>query len=666
MRAFLAVFEREVYERRLLGVVALVLGLAAVAAPAVPGLRPGGVSSEDLRNGMALGFALLLTVLMALFLGVSVIGSDLAERRLGFYFARPLSGRVIWGGKIAAALALIFGAGLLVVAPAAVLGGGFNPNGLWIEGVWSLSGSVFLELAAAGLLFLFLAAHAASVIVRARSAWVLLDVVALGLVSLLIEWPLRRLAFEGVLPTRIFWMRGVGVVTSETGVSAWIVLALVVAGFIALLLAGALQVTRGRTDPRRGHRFLSATLWGILLAAALLGAGFTSWVLAAGPGDLSRVERFVAAPKGTWMAFTGAAERRPGYYPSFLYNLDSGRFVRARFGLIYNFYNGIEPFVRFSADGRRAVWLEYDGAPPATLLLYRMDLDRPGAEPVRSTISFKSPPGNLALSPDGRLLAIYDWDSRDYGGRLTVQETDSGRLISSVRYESAGPRPRLVFVPSGRLRVYETALYGRPGFPDEVKESPLGISELDFATSHPRLETIGRMPLTHGLASWSLDPAGDRVFLRGKEGLRLCDARTGALLAQVGEVRSFGYFLTDGRVAVLDRPLVAPWTLRVLSADGRSELRRFGFEGSRRVVVADQTSPGLLRVLVSSSGSNPSPWDLRVLDLESGASRSLGARRLSSPEGGRHTQASIPLGRVDGVIWFDPMSFQERVVLKDS
>jgi len=664
MKTFLAVFEREVYERRLLGVVALVLGLTAVAAPAVPGLRPGGVSPEDLRNGMALGFALLLTFLMALFLGVSVIGSDLAERRLGFYFARPLSGRVIWGGKIAAALALIFGAGLLVLVPAALLGGGFNPNGLWIEGLWNLSGAVVLAFAVAGLLFLFLAAHAASAIVRARSAWVLLDVVALGLVSLLIEWSLHRLAFEGVLPTRIYWMRGV--VTSETGVSAWVVLGFVLAGFLALLLAGALQVTRGRTDLRRGHRALSATLWGILLAAGLLGAGFTSWVLAAGPGDLRKVERFAAAPKGTWMAFTGAAERRPGYHPSFLYDMDSGRSVRARFGLIYQFYNGIEPLIRFSADGRRAVWLEYDGAPPATLVLYRMDLDRPGAEPVRSTISFKSPPGNLALSPDGRLLAVYDWDSRDYGGRLTVQETDSGRLLASVRHDSAGVRPRLVFLRPGLLRVYETSQYGRPGFPDEVKEAPLGIFELDFAAPHPRLEATGRMPAVHGLTSWSLDPEGNRIFLRGREGLRLCDARTGAVLAQMGDVRSFGYFLADGRLAVLDRPRGAPWSLRVLSADGRSELRRFGFGNVRDVIVANQPSPGLLRVLVSSSGSSNSPWDLRLLDLTSGISRSLGSRRLSSPEGGRHARVPVPRGRVDGVIWFDSMSFQERVVLKGS
>jgi hypothetical protein len=665
MRGFLAIVEREIYERRLLGLVALVLGLAAVALPAVPGLRPGGVSPEDLRSGMALGFALLLTLLMALFLGGSIIASDLAERRLGFYFARPLSGRVIWGGKIAAAVALIFGAGFIVLAPAALAGGGFTNNGVWGEGLWNLSGPAFFQLTAAGLLFLLLAAHAASVIVRARSPWVLLDLAALALVVFFVETSVRRLATAGVLPTRLYWIRGA--VLRETGVSAWILGAFALAGFVALALAGIFQVTAGRTDPRRGHRFRSATLWGTLLAVALLVAASASWVLAAGPGDLRTVERFVAAPAGPWIAFTGAARHRPGYYPSFLYDLDSGRFVRARFGLINGFYNGVEPFVRFSADGRRAVWVEYDGAPPnPPLVLYRLDLDRPGAEPVRSTTSFQSPPGNLALSPDGRLLALYDeWNASDRGSRLTVQETDSGRLLASVRYDSRSVRPRLVFTRSGRLRVYETSLYGRPGFPDEVKEAPLDIFELDFASSPARLEPTGRMPAVHGFPGWSLDPAADRILLRGKEGVRLCDGRTGAVLAQVGDSRSFGYCLADGRIAVLDRPLGIPWTLRVLSADGRSELRRFGFGGARRVIVAGQPSPGLLRVVVSS-GSNRSSWDLRLLELESGASRSLGARRLSSPEGGRHTQVSLPLGRVDGVIWFDPMSFQERVVLKGS
>ena len=60
MRGFVAVFEREFHERRLLWVVALVLSLVPVVLPLVPGLLPGGASAEDLRSGLAFGLAALL------------------------------------------------------------------------------------------------------------------------------------------------------------------------------------------------------------------------------------------------------------------------------------------------------------------------------------------------------------------------------------------------------------------------------------------------------------------------------------------------------------------------------------------------------------------------------------------------------------------------------
>jgi hypothetical protein len=673
MRGFIAVVEREIYERRLLGVVALVLGVTAVVLPVVPGFRPGGVSVEDLRNSMALGFALLLTFLMAVFLGGSIIASDLAERRLGFYFARPLSGRVIWGGKVASALVLMLGAGFLVLAPTALVGGGFNLDSLWIEGLSTLSGPVFLQLTPLFLLFLFLAAHVTSIVVRARSAWILLDILALGLVVGLVEGSTRRLIHAGVLPVRLTWTRsGRSGFVQEIGVTAWIALAVAVATLLALILSGAFQVARGRTDLRRGHRVLSSTLWGILLATALLVAGFTSWVLAAGPEDLTSVESLTASPSGHWLALLGPAARRPGYHPGFFYNLDSGRSVHARFsGRTDTIYASPELSLRFSADGKRAVWLEYDGAPyQSPLVLYGMDLDRPEARPVRSTVSFPYQPYAMALSPDGRRLAAYAADRRDYSGRLIVQETESGRLLASLRYDKGGAFPRLTFTRSGRLRIYESSPYGRPGFSEEEKETPLNISEVDLASASPRIEPTGRLPVVHGLPGWSLNLATDRLLLRGKEGVRLCDGSTGEVLAQLGASRAFAYFLADGRIAVLDRPRPGSPALRILSPDGRAELRRFDFPGALAVVPGDQPSPGSLRVVVS--GRSPRPqWDLRLLDFESGASRSLGPRRLVVPHnypatGPGDERLAVALEKADGVLWFDFASFQERVLLKGS
>ena len=248
MRGFAAVFGRELFERRLLALVALCLGLAAVALPRMPGFRPGGVAVADIQGGMAFGFALLLTSLMALFLGGSIIASDLAERRLGFYFARPLSGRALWGGKFAAALVLVFGAGLLVLLPAVLTGGNLSLDGIWgVGGVISVSGPGLLLAWSAGLCFLLFGAHAASVVVRSRSAWAVLDLAALVAVAGLFSAMVRRMVLEGAL-LRLSLARQ----EERLGIVAWMELGFFAAALLSLVAASALQVTRGRTDLQAG------------------------------------------------------------------------------------------------------------------------------------------------------------------------------------------------------------------------------------------------------------------------------------------------------------------------------------------------------------------------------------------------------------------------------
>src|SRR6478672_9959596 len=80
MRGFVAVFEREIVERRLLPLAALALGIVALAAPLLPGM-PAAAPSE-VRSGVALGLALIVRLVVAMALGGSVIARDLGERRL--------------------------------------------------------------------------------------------------------------------------------------------------------------------------------------------------------------------------------------------------------------------------------------------------------------------------------------------------------------------------------------------------------------------------------------------------------------------------------------------------------------------------------------------------------------------------------------------------------
>ena len=82
----------------------------------------GAGNAADARSTMALILAATLVSAGALGLGSSMIGPDLGERRLGFYFARPLGAAAIWWGKLVATFLVVFLAGVLVLSPTALQG----------------------------------------------------------------------------------------------------------------------------------------------------------------------------------------------------------------------------------------------------------------------------------------------------------------------------------------------------------------------------------------------------------------------------------------------------------------------------------------------------------------------------------------------------------------
>ncbi|HEY0558008.1 MAG TPA: hypothetical protein VGG20_27410 [Thermoanaerobaculia bacterium] len=661
MRGFAAVFTREIFERRLLGVVSLALGVVAVVLPLIPGLLTGGLSVGELQGALAFGCALLLTVLLALFLGGSVIASDLVERRLGFYLARPLAGWAVWAGKMAAALMLVLGAGFLVFLPALLAGGSFNLNGVWGLGEYSVTGVSLVLTWAIGLLLLLLATHAVSVVIRARSVWALLDILALALVAGLVWGALRWLHSEGVVFRLTYWSRRLG----QLGILAWMEIGFFVALLLALALAGAFQVMQGRTDVRRSHRVLSLSLWGVLLTAAFLFMGVAGWTLSAGPDDLLGVTHIVASPGGRWVAFTGPAEWRPGYDPSFLYDVDTGRSIRARFGVL-SLYNTFDSWMRFSADGRRAVWLELENPPYAPVVLYQIDLTRPGARPQRTSITLPAVPSGLALSPDGRRVAIYPWDRR-----LTVEEI-GGRLLAAVPF-SGGSLPLLAFVGNDRVRIFDSQFAFDGSRNLMLSRDPAtgpDIFELDLIASPPRLVPTGVMPRLPQVQEMSLSPDAGAVLQRSRQTLQLFDARSGAVLAVLGDGGARGSFLKDGRIALVSR-VPGGQELRLLSPDGRAGLWRIPFPGARTLTVADQRdASGPLKVVTSGPGPSDPTHQIWQVDLDHGTARSLGRRQLASLENPmialRLPKRARSLSAKDGLIWLDFSTFRQRVVLKGS
>src|SRR5262245_38903779 len=97
MKALLAISLREIWERRAVYAAAAGLGILPILALSFNGF--GLASGTDVGAISAAIIFLALTGGVALMSGASVIARDLTQKRLSFYFARPISGLSIWGGK---------------------------------------------------------------------------------------------------------------------------------------------------------------------------------------------------------------------------------------------------------------------------------------------------------------------------------------------------------------------------------------------------------------------------------------------------------------------------------------------------------------------------------------------------------------------------------------
>lgn len=637
MRGFLAVLRREVAERWLIAVAALLLGLVPLLAPLLPlGSHRQG---PDVRGGTALALALIVSYLLALVLGSTVLARDLAERRLAFYFSRPLPGWAIWAGKLGGAALLSLGAGLLVLLPSLLLGDRPDPGGLLDPGLsWSLG--LNLAIWTASVLVLLLLANALGVMIRSRSPWLLLDLAAAA-ATVVLAWVIgARLLFAGAYGALI---RGhLGLLTGL---------------LLALLAASAVQVIRARTDLRRGHRLLSLTLWSLLgISLAALGA-YSQWVLSVSPQELARVQGVQPAPAGDWIALYGVARGRADFSPTFLLDTSSGRFFRIQAA------DGRWGNVVFSGDGRRAVWLAANGRNLFPLTAYRLDLDRPGAAPIATPVSFaESFPELLALSGDGRYLASVHKD------RILVEEVEKGRLLLSepvVAGEHWG-RQWLLFLENGLLRFYGRQTTGTsPGGMASVH-----LMDIDLAAG--RAVRSLSIPLDDQMFV-SVSPDGGHALLESKElrplfsEFRVLDVLTRETSPPIPlrGVRSWATFLRDGRV-LASVQAGGRLHLRLLDSRG-AELHRFDLAGSH-LRIGGQPDPGRLVVATAPARSDNKVKDWRcfLLDLERGTLRPIGDGLLPAgwpalPMGG--LGAELFIRETGGLVRMDPLTGRTRAIL---
>lgn len=447
MRGALAIAAAEVRAHRQTLWAGLVVGVGSLLL-AVTLLRGGA------RTTLIVVAGTLLSMCVAVVLGAGAVSRDLAERRLGFYLARPLSPLAYWAGKMSASLFLAKAAGLLVFLPGLLFG---VVRDLKPEVVFALAlgwGSGLLPL-----VFLIAAAGAATGAGRARSGLLIVDIVMLPL-----TWAAVALAVGST------WDAGTSVVLARFGIPWLFTLVTLV-----LLAAGAAQVCLGRLDVRRGHALLSTITWGGLLACAFGILLFSRFVASATPADL-RLPHGVSlhAPQagrhlvlegisGRWSLPKSTLWLVPSYfYPGFF--LDAhGEFVRM------GGFDSVTGFA-WSDDGRRFAWSK--GAPDVEVTLFGRPLpaipgfqpsiwivsfDRPGARPRRVARRSDNPEEVLALSPSGQRLLI-----STIVGKAVV-DVESGRTLASIEESPSWTSPRFLSetvvralrMGSGQARIVE-------------------------------------------------------------------------------------------------------------------------------------------------------------------------------------------------------------------
>lgn len=558
MKPFLAIAWREIHERRALLAAAAVASLLPVLAPLLP--STGTNPPEDIREAVMWVVLGGLAPLFAMLLGITFVGRDLSEGRMGFYYAQPISGPMIWFAKIVGVLVLVWLAELVIMLPTVVLSPDprqffFLANVLdpfvpkWV--VPTLMGVVSLAV--------LLAAHAVGTIWRARSAWLVLDLLGLLFVIGL-----------GWLSLRPFVSMALTVYT----IGVWWLAIWLLIGFLA---AGAVQMSAGRVDLRRSHRVLSATLWSIGCAAVVVLAVWSTWIRAAEPRDLEGVAA-ISVGGGEWIGIAGTSPFRFDYLPQFLFNVRDGRWLPV--SCVRTWYGS---YVRFSPDGTRVVWLERNGGEDARL--WFADLTRAEVIPRRTEVVTGNDGNAFRVSSDGaRAAFIADQ-------MVSVFDVDRAKLIMVASFDEPFAPDRIRFATDDRLSVMaSTSWKGNEGRRHRM-------FDVDLIE-----RSVGEGTDVDSVWSWWDDRwtlRDDRKLHRIDEAdhqrLVIIDPRTGDRIADLGLMRYWPplRIVSGERIVRLVEDGVHRHLLRVFDFDGRI-VDEIPIGRSKRVDMGGEPRSGML------------------------------------------------------------------------
>jgi len=457
----------------------------------------------------------------------------------------------------------------------------------WIElDFWQ-----FIGLLALGAVFGIAIGHQIGLVLRARSGWAGLDVLAL---------PLLGGILAAVL-SHFFRARAFGVVSA-------VLLAVFVLFLISLYVSGAIGISRGRSEIKSVQRVSSIVLWSGAGIGVLLAILYTTWVRSASLEDL-RESYLNAAPAGDVLAVQGESTGRFDYSPAFITNPATGKTLPLGGDVGWS-------GVHLSADGRTAVWSRRASARFGSTQVQLIVGQTDGSGIRETDIFYYEQTSSSALSPDGSLFALVNND-----GLVNVRNLQSGSEIAAFKVK-LGWGGKIRFLTNDRLRIYA----------EHKGSHDVKIFEYDLRgralVEHP--------PAPAGTNFWSMSvsPDGEKFLARvlnqgvtpGRTELR--EIRSGSRLATIesGERSGFATFAADGRivsVSVAGKQAI----LRALSADGVEE-RTIVVGEARGIRLGGEISNNQFVVITSAIAKEVQPAKgdtaLSLVDIGTGQVKSLG------------------------------------------
>jgi ABC-type transport system involved in multi-copper enzyme maturation permease subunit len=570
----LAIARRDLAERTSVFIAAAVLAVLPFVLTLVPGMT--SFSRTDVITTMGTLLAVGFTLGLALVLGVTMIGRDLSEKRMSFYFSKPISAPAIWFGKLAAAI-------LSLAICFTVL---FVPSYLAGATSWQKSWNVELPLGFAivgiAALALLLLGHVFGTMFRSKSPLVALDVALMAVAGLAVVAIIRPLleGFAMELAGRVMFALGVAVL-------------------VILLVCGAWQLSRGRADRKQNHVALSRFVWISMAIVLAIGGAFAAWVVTVSPGDLESAS--VSQPEqGTWSFVYGKAKNRMDYNALFAYDLATGDSIRID-GMRSWWSSG------FSRDGKHVVYMKLPGFRAQAGELYLMPL-RAGAkaEPLHIDVTRG---GAYTFSDDGARIALIDPD-----GILSVHDLASKKALVAAKIPVKGAnRRRFFFAAPDVVRVYvQTPQYGSI----KLAEFAVEIYEVDLRTR--ALTQTGSYRCMTKNFGFTVSADGTRALTverddTGVSHANVIDARTGQLIAPAPAATMMHVtLLADGSVATLGETS-GDWTLTVHRSDGSE--RRTPIGKMERAYFVRQLAGD--RLVIAGKGAKT--WSMIVADHAHGS-----------------------------------------------